>query len=490
MPSIEYILTGVAVLLLLSIVASKASDRLGVPALLIFLLVGMLAGSDGPGGIHFDDPYAAQFMGVVALAFILFAGGLSTNWESVRPVIWPGVVLSTLGVLITALLVGVFAILVLDFSLLEGLLLGSIISSTDAAAVFSVLRSRNVSLKGNLKPLLELESGSNDPMAVLLTTGFVSLLITPGLSLVNIIPQFIYQMIFGAIMGLLMGYGMVRIVNTLKLEYEGLYPVLSIALVILTYGATAALNGNGFLAVYIAALIMGKSKFIHKKSLTRFHDGLAWLMQIAMFLTLGLLVFPKNLPPVIVSGLLISLFLMFAARPAGVFVSTIATKMPVREKAMISWVGLRGAVPIVLATFPLLAKIPNAEMIFNIVFFIVLTSALLQGTTITAVAKLLGVDAPLRRKTVYPLECDSTGTFKCDIKEMTVPDNAAAVSKRLLELKLPEGALIALIKREEDFFVPAGATELKAGDKLLVLADNENYEKMLSIIQLKDNDKA
>ncbi len=490
MPSIEYILTGVAILLLLSIIASKASDRLGVPALLIFMIIGMLAGSDGPGGIHFDDPYAAQFMGVLALAFILFAGGLSTNWESVKPVIWPGIILSTLGVFLTALLVGIFAILVLNFSLLEGLLLGSIISSTDAAAVFSVLRSRNVSLKGNLKPLLELESGSNDPMAVLLTTGVISMINTPGLSLVNMIPLFIYQMAFGAFMGLLMGYGIVKLVNTLKLEYEGLYPVLSIALVILTYSATTILKGNGFLAVYIAALIMGKSNFIHRKSLTRFHDGLAWLMQIAMFLTLGLLVFPKNLPPVIIVGLLVSLFLIFIARPVGVFISTVGTKISLKEKTMISWVGLRGAVPIVLATFPLVARIPNSEMIFNIIFFIVLTSALLQGSTIPFVARLLRVDAPLRPKTVYPLECDSTGTFNCDIKDIVVPDNSAAVNKRLLELNLPEGALIALVKREEDFFVPAGGTELKAGDKLLVLADNENYKKMQSIIQLKDSGNA
>ncbi|MDX9715369.1 MAG: potassium/proton antiporter [Dissulfurispiraceae bacterium] len=489
MPSIEYILTGVAILLLLSVVASKASDRLGVPALLIFMIIGMLAGSDGPGGIHFNDPYAAQFMGVIALAFILFAGGLSTDWESVKPVIWPSIILSTLGVFLTALFVGIFAILVLDFSLLEGLLLGSIISSTDAAAVFSVLRSRNVSLKGNLKPLLELESGSNDPMAVLLTTGVISMINTPGLSLGNMIPLFIYQMAFGAFMGLLMGYGIVKLLNTLKLEYEGLYPVLSIALVILTYSATTVLKGNGFLAVYIAALVMGKTNFIHKKSLTRFHDGLAWLMQIAMFLTLGLLVFPKSLPPVIITGVLVSIFLIFIARPVGVFISTIGTKISLKEKTMISWVGLRGAVPIVLATFPLVAKIPHAEIIFNIVFFIVLTSALLQGSTIPFVARLLRVDAPLRQKTAYPIECDYTGTFNCDIKDILVPDNSAAVNKRLLELNLPQGSLIALIKRKEDFFVPAGGTELKAGDKLLVLADNENFAKTHSIINLKQSDQ-
>jgi cell volume regulation protein A len=489
MTSIEYILTGAAVLLLLSIVASKASGKIGVPALLIFLLVGMLAGSDGPGGIHFDDPYIAQFLGVVALAFILFAGGLDTNWESVRPVMWTGIALSTGGVLITALLVGSFAALILGFALPEGLLLGAIISSTDAAAVFSVLRSRNVSLKGRLKPLLELESGSNDPMAVLLTLGFISLLLHPGDSFISLIPAFIYQMAFGAVMGYLMGYGMIRLINRLKLEYEGLYPVLSMTLVLLTYGMTASLKGNGFLAVYIAALIMGKHSFIHKKSLIRFHDGLAWLMQIAMFLTLGLLVFPTRLVPVIGSGLLISVFLMFAARPVSVFVTTIASRMDFRERIMVSWVGLRGAVPIVLATFPLLANVPNAEMIFNIVFFIVLTSALLQGTTIPLVARWLGVDAPITIKTVYPIECEPTGKMKCDMAEVYVPDSAIAVNKRLLELNLPDGALIALIKRDDEFFVPAGGTKLLAGDRLLVLADKETFEKIRSIIGVQVSDK-
>jgi cell volume regulation protein A len=368
------------------------------------------------------------------------------------------------------------------------LLLGAIISSTDAAAVFYVLRSKNVSLKGRLKPLLELESGSNDPMAVLLTAGFVGLLLHPGDSFVGLVPVFIYQMTLGAAMGYLMGHGMIRLINRLKLEYEGLYPVLSMTLVMLTYGITASLQGNGFLAVYIAALVMGRHSFIHKRSLIRFHDGLAWLMQITMFLTLGLLVFPTRLIPVIGSGLLISVFLMFAARPVSVFVTTIGSGMDFRERTMVSWVGLRGAVPIVLATFPLLANVPNAEMIFNIVFFIVLTSALLQGTTIPLVARWLGVDAPIQIKTVYPIECEPTGKMKCDMAEVHVPDNSAVINKRLLELDLPDGALIALIQRDDEFLVPGGGTEIRAGDRLLVLADKETFEKVRSIIGLQISD--
>lgn len=485
MLSIEYILAGAAILLLLSIIASKVSDKLGIPALLIFLVVGMLAGSDGPGGIHFNDPFIAQFLGVIALSFILFAGGLDTNWASVRPVLWSSIALSTAGVLITAVLVGWFATVVLGFSLLEGLLLGAIISSTDAAAVFSVLRSKNVSLRGNLKPLLELESGSNDPMAVLLTVGFVSLLLHPGEPVLSLIPMFIQQMVLGALLGYFMGRGMVYLVNNLKLEYEGLYPVLSLSLVLLTYGATATAGGNGFLAVYIAGLVLGNRNFIHKKSLMRFHDGLAWLMQISMFLVLGLLVFPSRLVHVIGTGLAVSLFLMLVARPAGVFLNTVFSSMTVREKTMVSWVGLRGAVPIILATFPLLAGIPKADMIFNMVFFIVLTSALLQGTTIPVIAKWLGVDAPLSVKPTYPLECEPTGKMRCDLTEIVIPDNSAASNKRILELGLPDGTLVVLISRGDDFFVPGGGTVLQPGDRLLVLTDKDTLNKMRAIIETR-----
>lgn len=488
MISIDYILAGAAMLLLFSVVASKASDKLGIPALLIFLVVGMLAGSDGPGGIHFDDPYLAQFLGVVALSLILFAGGLDTNWVSVRPVLWSGIALSTSGVLITALLVGWFVTAVLDFSLLEGLLLGAIISSTDAAAVFSVLRSKKVSLKGNLKPLLELESGSNDPMAVLLTIGFVRLLQNPSESIIVLIPVFIKQLLIGAVIGYFSGRAMVYLINNLKLGYDGLYPVLSLSLVVITYSATSVVNGNGFLAVYMAGITMGNYNFIHKKSLIRFHDGIAWLMQISMFLVLGLLVFPSRLIYVIGVGLTVSIFLMFVARPVGVFISTIPSKLSLREKAMVSWVGLRGAVPIILATFPLLAGIPKAEMIFNIVFFIVLTSALIQGTTIPLIAKWLNVEAPIPVKPTYPLECEPTGKIRCDMTEIVIPENSVAIDKRILELGLPEGALVVLINRGDEFFVPGGGTVIKAGDRLLMLADRDAIDKVKSIVESQTRD--
>ena len=443
----------------------------------------MLAGSDGPGGIYFDDPWIAQSLGVVALAFILFAGGLDTHWESVRPVLWQGVALSTFGVLLTAALVGWFAKVVLDFSLLEGLLLGAVVSSTDAAAVFAVLRAKRVSLRGQLKPLLELESASNDPMAVFLTIGFIYLLTNPASSGIGLIPKFVLQMALGGVLGYGMGKGLILLVNRLRLEYEGLYPVLTLSLVLLAYGATTALKGNGFLAVYVAGLVTGNSDFIHKKSLMRFHDGLAWLMQIAMFLTLGLLVFPSRLVPVMGDGLLVAMFLMLLARPVSVFLSLLPGKMGFKEKTMIAWVGLRGAVPIILATFPLLAGIAKADMIFNLVFFIVLTSVLLQGTSIPLFARWLGVAAPLPTKRRFPLEFLPTTSTQSNLVEFQIPSNSRVVGKPILELRLPKGALVVLIRRSEEFIVPSGGTALEAGDTMLVLADRDDLAQIRSLVE-------
>jgi len=473
MISFEYVLLGVGVLLLVSVLASRASGRLGVPSLLLFLAVGMLAGSEGPGGIPFEDAYVAQSVGVVALVLILYAGGLETRWEDVRSVLGKAAALSTFGVLLTALVVGLFAAWVLGFSLLEGMLLGAIVSSTDAAAVFSVLRARGVGLKGEIRPLLEVESGSNDPMAVFLTAGLTGVLSDPGASLLGLVPAFFQQMALGAALGYGLGRAMVAVINRLSLEYDGLYPVLSLALVVLTYAVTASLGGNGFLAVYLAGLVMGNNDFIHKQSLARFHDGLAWLMQIAMFLVLGLLVFPSRLVPIFGAGLILSLTLVLVARPLGVFLTLALTRAGWREKAMVSWVGLRGAVPIILATFPLLAGLPQAETIFNLVFFIVLTSVLLQGTTLSWVARVLGVDAPLSLRRQYPLEFVQTGGFRTanEMVEIPIEDDSPAVGRRIVELRLPKEALILLVARGDEFVVPRGGTVLEAGDRLLVLAD-------------------
>lgn len=481
--SIELTLLAAAVLLLASILASKVSDRLGIPSLLIFLGIGMLAGSEGIGGIHFDDPSIAQALGIIALSYILFAGGLSTDWASVRPVLAQGGLLATLGVLLTAALAGWFATVVGGFSPLEGFLLGSIISSTDAAAVFSVLRSRSASLKGNLRPLLELESGSNDPMAVLLTLACISLLLHPEETVVDLIPMMIVQLVLGAGLGYLLGRGMVLLINHIRLEYDGLYPVLSLAMVLLIYGLSTIVQANGFLAVYVAGIVMGNHGFIHKRSLIRFHDGLAWLMQISMFLVLGLLVYPSKLAGVAGTGILAAAFLMLAARPAAVFLTLIGSGMSHRERLMVAWVGLRGAVPIILATFPLLAGVTQAERMFDIVFFVVLASALLQGTSIPQVARWLGVDAPMARVPVYPIECEPGGRVPCDLVDVEIRPDSAVAGKQLVELGLPEGALVVLINRGEEFIIPTGGTILNPGDRLLFLAAAAQLNQAREIIE-------
>ncbi len=390
MHSIEFTLLVTSIFLFLSILASKISMRLGIPALLLFLLIGMLAGSDGLGKIYFDDTKLAQDLGILALTYILFAGGFDTKWKEFKSVSLKGLSLSTIGIFLTTFLIGLFANIVLNFSWLEGFLLGAIISSTDAAAVFAVLRGRNIKLKEGLRPLIEIESGCNDPMAVFLTIALVNLITKQNNS--QLILLFFKQFIIGAALGYGIGEITVLVLKNIKLEYEGLYPVLSLSFVAFTYGITTLLGGSGFLSVYLLGLILGKYEFENKTDLMQFHDGVAWLMQIIMFLTLGLLVFPSHLPQIALVGFLISIFLVFIARPLSIILSLAMSKMSFREKMFISWAGLRGAVPIILATFPKIAGIEKAEVIFNLVFFVVIVSVLLQGTTIPLVSKLLKVE--------------------------------------------------------------------------------------------------
>ena len=373
--------------------AGKLSGRFGVPALLFFLLVGMAAGSDGAGGIEFTDAPLAATVGSVALAFILFSGGLDTRWQQVRPLLGPGLLLATVG---TAghgsrRWSGSFACF-FDLPLPYGLLTGAIVSSTDAAAVFSVLRSKGIALRGRVRPLLELESASNDPMAVFLVIGITELITHPEADGWSLVLLFLRQMGLGAIIGLVLARAAVWLLNKIKLEYEGLYPVLTVGLVLLIFSAAAAVEGSGFLAVYIAGVTLSRHRLIHKRSIGRFHDGVGWLMQIAMFLVLGLLVFPTQLPAVAWRGVGLALVLMLVARPLAIWLSLAFTSFNWRDKLLISWVGLRGAVPIVLATFPLAAGVPFAGDIFNVVFFVVFLSVALQGTSISVASRLIGVD--------------------------------------------------------------------------------------------------
>lgn len=480
--NLEILMLGGAILLLLGIFASKLSSWLGIPAMVLFMLVGMLAGSEGPGGILMDNPQLVQSIGVFALSYILFAGGLDTDWRQIKPVMSEGFILSTAGVGITAFLVGWFAHGVLGFSWLEGMLLGSIVSSTDAAAVFAVLRSRNVHLKGNLKPLLELESGSNDPMAVLLTTTMILLLNNPAYNMLKLAPLVFWQMVIGAAVGYLLGRGAVLLINKLRLDYEGLYPVFTMTCVPIIYGVASLIKSNGFLAVYIAGLVMGNSAFVQKKSLLRFHDGLAWLMQIAMFSTLGLQVFPSHLLPVVSTGLIVAAFLIIVARPLSVMLGLFYSRLTINEKGLISWVGLRGSVPIVLATFPLVAGIDKADTIFNLVFFIVLTSAILQGSSIPMVARLLKVSADEPKESFTRPDSEAMADMSNKMQELLVPKNSPVVGKQLVEIPIPKDLLVVYIQRDGGYLVPHGKSVIAAGDLMFILGDANALDNLRELI--------
>lgn len=477
MDSVELFMFGTAALLLLCVFASKASGKLGIPTLVVFLAIGILAGAEG-FGIQFDNAYAAQTLGIVALAYILFSGGLDTKIKDVKPIMKAGASLASLGVFVTCIILGLFNHYVLGFSLLEGMLIGAIISSTDAGAVFTVLRSRSVHLKGDLKPLLELESGSNDPMAVFLTTSILTMMTAPEDASIY---QFIISLIIQIIVGGVIGYGAGRLgtlfFNKLKLEFEGLYTVMSLALVLLIYSLTQALKGNGFLAVYIAGVVLGNSTFVFKKSVMLMHDGVSWLMQSSVFLVLGLLLYPSQVINVAGPGILLAAFLMLVARPISVFIGLAFTKkITFNDKVLISWVGLRGSVPVVMATFPLVAGVANADVIFNLVFFIALTSLIFQGSSIPFVAKLLGLEGEPKEDTSNEQIADVNP--RDNMTPISVPEGSVIVGKSVVDLKLPEELLIVLIEREGNTVIPRGSTEIHANDKLYILAENPGLELM------------
>jgi cell volume regulation protein A len=477
-------LIGISVLLILSVSLSKGAGRFGVPGLVIFLLIGMLAGKEGPGRFPFSNYSVAQSLGTLALAFILHSGGLDTRLEDLRRVWASSLVLSTLGVLIATALVGWFSVHFLELNPLSGLLLGSTVAATDVAAVFTILRSRNVSLRGDIRPLLELESALNDPMTVFLSVGLLQLMTEARHPAVTtLIPMFFKQMSLGALVGIAAGRGTRWIINRAKLEFEGLYPVLSVALVLLTYSLTQLVGGSGFLAVYVSGIVLGSKRLLHKRSLTLFHDGLAWLMQIAMFLTMGLLVLPSDISRVARSGIALSAFLVFVARPLSVLICLTPFRFSLRDQLMVTWGGLRGAVPIVLATYPLLAGAEGSKIIFDLVFFVVILSVLLQGATIPAISRWLRVAAPLAPHFEYPIEYNPTTTsLKNELVEVPVPDQSPVIGRSLVELALPAGALIVLIHRKEDVLVPRGETQIEAKDTLLVLAEPEVLRQVRLVV--------
>lgn len=470
-----------SILLFFSLIAGKTGYKFGVPTLLLFLFIGIIAGSGGIG-LEFSSPEVAQYIGVVALNIILFSGGLDTRVSELRPIARQGVVLATVGVLLTALITGLFIYWLTNnilqsvtFSLLESLLLAGIMSSTDSASVFSILRSRNLTLKENLRPLLELESGSNDPMAFMITIVLLQLLNSPEISGWMVLLKFLQQLLFGAGAGYLLGKYAVRLINKINLDNDALYSVLMLTIMFFIYGFTSVIGGNGYLAVYIGGLMIGNHKVVHRRSTMRFFDGLTWLFQIIMFLALGLLVEPRELLPIAGVGIIVGLFMILVSRPLTVFLSFAPFRnLSTKAKIFTSWVGLRGAVPIIFATYPWINEVPQAKMMFNIVFFITILSLMVQGTTVSTMAKWLGLSKETpKRPRMKEFEIEFSDDIKSATCEITVNKEMLQQGSNLLNINLPEHTLVVMVKRKGRYFIPRGNTHLEDGDSLLVITDNE-----------------
>lgn len=463
-----------AILLIFAIASSKFASRLGMPLVVLFIGVGLLAGSEGIGGIDFEDYSLSHAIGTVALAIILFDGGLRTSTSSFKLVWKPAGVLATFGVLVTSFMTGLAVHLIMEVPLLEGMLVGAIAGSTDAAAVFSVLRGRGLNLEERLSGTIEVESGSNDPMAIFLTVGLLQLItgqVEPGFGLVWL---FVLQMGVGSVVGLLAGKGATLLINRINLDASGLYPVLTAATGLFAFGVAAALGGSGFLAIYIAGIVLGNSeKLVFRRGIYLFHDGIAWLSQIAMFVVLGLLAFPSRLMSSADEGLAVAAFLVFVARPLAVFGLIFPFGFTWREMLFISWAGLKGAVPVILATFPLLFGIPAGARYFDVIFFVVIVSALAQGLSLPWLAEKLGLQGPARIEPPLSLEITSLKEVDGDILGYSVPHDSKLANRFIRDLALPDGALVALLIRDQKIIPPRGSTRLLGGDHLFVVVRGE-----------------
>ena len=478
---VELFLLILSTLFFASILAGKAGRRFGVPALLLFLGVGMLFGSDGLG-IHFDNIKLAHMIGTVALSAILFSGGLDTKFSDVKPVLGPGVILATLGVLITALATGSILYFILPhrigIGLVGCLLLASTMSSTDSASVFSILRGKGLRLKHNLRPTLELESGANDPMAYVLVLTFISLVQHGGENhWGGAIIMLVVQLVVGAVAGWLFGKAIVWFVNKVNLDNAAFYPILVLAGSFFVFAATYYMKGNSYLAVYIAGLVVGNNRFVHRRSTRNFFDGITWLAQLSMFLTLGLLVNPSELKEVLVPGLIISFVMIFVTRPIAVFLSLVPfRRYTFKDRVFVSWVGLRGAVPIIFAIICRAAGIPHSEVMFNIVFLCTLVSLVMQGTTLPMVARWLNVSEPpetLPSSLSQDFDIDFPEEIKSAVTEATVTAEMLQRGSCMMDFRLPDKTLVIMVKRGENYFVPTGKTPLHVGDRLMILSDSQ-----------------
>jgi potassium/hydrogen antiporter len=455
------------VLLAAGIVGALLADRVRVPALLLFLALGMLAGSEGIGGIHFANYDLARTLGTIALVLILFEGGLTSGWSEIRPVLGTAASLATLGTLATALLAGVASKWIFGLTWLEGMIVGSAIAATDSAAIFAVLR--NSTLEKRLARSLEGESGMNDPVALLLVIGFIEWIQQPNYGPVDMIGLLALKLAVGIVVGLIFGRVVAWIMTRIELPSDGIYPVATIAAAALAYGVSEVLQGSGLLAVYLTALALGSARIPARRSVVSFHEGLGWVSQIGLFILLGLLVFPQDIGNVAVKGLALSAVLIFVARPLATFLATTFAPLNVREKVMLGWAGLRGATPIWLATFPVVAGVRSGEEEFAIVFFVVVTSTLVQGASFEPLAKRLRLttDEPALPRRL--LESGRIREMGGDVVAFRLPPGAAAAGHRVRELELPREALVNVIVRDGHAIPPRGSTELREGDELHIL---------------------
>ncbi|WP_163152618.1 potassium/proton antiporter [Anoxybacillus sp. MB8] len=478
----DFIIFLLGLLLIIGVLTTKFSSWLGVPSLVFYILVGMILSKF----IYFDNAFLTQIFGIFALIVILFEGGMNTKWNTLKKVIVPSSSLATFGVLITAICVGAFAKYILNISWAEGLLLGAIVSSTDAAAIFATLGS--VYVNRRLSATLEAESGMNDPMAVILTLSLITFVQNPEISILHTLLGFFWQIISGILIGLGMGKLTIWCMNKIHLDSSGLYPILSLSFAVLSYSTAALMKGSGFLAVYIMAVFVGNSQIVYRHSVFRFNEGLAWMMQIFMFILLGLLVFPNELVEVAWEGIVLAIFLIIVARPISVMVSTIKMRFSMKEKLFLSWAGLKGAVPIVLATYPLIANIENSQLIFNIVFFIVLISALIQGSTISLLAKHLGLLHGEKKEVAHSLELMSTTKADKEIVEIHIGSKQSHLSKMTVsQLPLPKDCLITAIIRNEKIITPKGNARLLENDVVYILIEKGKISEIYKIFSINED---
>ncbi|MEX0798077.1 MAG: potassium/proton antiporter [Bacteriovoracaceae bacterium] len=469
-----------SILLLLSVFLSKSSSKFGLPILILFMFVGIVAGNEGLGGIQYENYELTHSLSLVAICVIIFSGGLGTKMQDVKPVLKSGVVLSSFGVILTTAIVAAFSHLLFEIPVIESLLLGAILSATDAAAVFSIFRDKNAQVSKRLRSVIEFESGSNDPMAYLLVTVFLGYYQNPEVHL----QSFGLQMIINPLVGFLGGYLLFKafkfINDRLELDFQGLYPALTIGFLFFVYSSVTHMNGNGFLAVYVFGILLGNYKIAHKSALVTFFDGTSWLFQIGLFVLLGLLVFPSRLVQVAPEAVLVALFILFVARPAAVYACLLFSKFSGKEKFFISWAGLKGATPIVFASL-VATKMGSASFfIFDVVFFTVLISALFQGSSIKFLAKKMGLLFEAVYDPEFPIDLEVMEKTRNGIKQYTVQDKDFAVGKRLVDLELPTGARVLFIKRAGQFIIPDGTTVFEKKDKaLLVTREKSEVEECI-----------